>query len=225
MFQWPLQKIDVINFALSQTGDNLVAVADDGSDEWNAASPSYEDALASMIEDHPWNWTTEMRVLQPAGNAPSDVKFDTAYNIPSDMVHLILVRIIDRPCVWDILDNQIVVNAQGGPPPPVPPTAPAKVTIKGVFSTNADPTFATPLFVSALKRFVMAGIYRGLHEDATLAKETASEAHSILSRAKARHDMEKPKRKIFNSRMTWRRRVRSPWPQYPGGWGGNGWPG
>ena len=47
-FEWPLQKIDLINSALSQTGDNLVATADDGSDEWNTCSPAYERALAAM---------------------------------------------------------------------------------------------------------------------------------------------------------------------------------
>lgn len=225
-FAWPLQKIDVINASLSQTGDNLVASADDGSDEWNTCSPAYEDALPAMIESHPWQWTSDVRILQPAGNVPDDDQFDTACNIPSDLVHLVWVRLNDMPCVWDLLDNQLVVNAMGGPPPPpVGTVTPAVITIKGAFATNSDPSFATPLFVSALKRFVMAGIYRGLHEDVATAVAMTSEGHQILAVAKSRHDMQKPKRSMFNSRITASRRIRRPWPPVPGGWSGTGTPG
>src|SRR5882672_6792235 len=182
MFQWPIDKLTLVNSALSQTGDNLVNAADNGSDEWNTCSPAYEDALPAMIESHSWSWATDVRILQPAINAPDDDQFDTAYNLPLDLVHLIFVRISDRPCVWGILNNQLVVNSRGGPPPPAN-VIPSVVTIKGVFATNSDPTFATPLFVSALKRFVMAGIYRGLHEDVATAVAMTQEANAILSTA------------------------------------------
>jgi hypothetical protein len=225
-FSWPLQKLDLINSALSQTGDNLVAVADNGSDEWNTCSPAYEDALPVMIEGHSWSWATDVRTLSPAANVPDDDQFDTAYNLPDDLVHLIFVRISDRPCVWGLLKDQLVVNAMGGPPPPpVGTVTPAVVTIKGVFATNSDPTFATPLFVSALKRFVMAGIYRGLHEDVAEAKAQEATALGILNTAKSRHDQQLPKRSMFNSRMRASRRIRRPWPPVPGGWSGTGTPG
>jgi len=135
-----------------------------------------------------------------------------------------MVRLNDVPCVWDIFNNQIVVNAQGGPPPPSPPTTPLPVTIKGIFSTNSDPTFATPTVVLVLQMFVMSGIYRGLHSDTTEADKLWSEAMSMLDRAKARHDMQKPKYAIFNSRYTAIRRSRKPWRQTPYGWSGTGTP-
>jgi hypothetical protein len=224
-FEWPLDKLGVINSALSQTGDNLVATSDNGSDEWNTCSPAYERALAYMIESHGWSQATDVRVLQPAGNAPDDDQFDTAYNLPSDLVHLIMVRVGDRPCVWGLLNNQLVVNAQGGPPVPQPPLAPAKVTIKGIFSTNSDPQMGTPTFVLALQGFVMSGIYRGLHEDVAQAERMWMGSKAILEDAKSRHDMQLPKRALFNSRMTASRRIRRPWPPYPSGWGGTGIPG
>ena len=225
-FEWPLQKIDLINSALSQTGDNLVASADDGSDEWNTCSPAYERALAAMSEAHPWSWCTDMRTLQPAANVPDDDQYDTAYNLPPDLVHLTFVRINDMGCVWDLLNGQLVVNAQGGPPPPpVGTVTPAVVTIKGIFATDADVVFSTPMFVVALQAFVMAGIYRGLHEDTTEARAMEKTAVGLLAEAKARHDMQKPKRSMFNSRITASRRIRRPWPPVPGGWSGTGTPG
>lgn len=223
-FQWPLGKLEILNSALSQTGDNLINVLDDGSDEYLASSPAYERALAVVCEDHGWSWLTSVRTLQPAGNVPTDDQYDTAYPLPSDLVHLIWVRVNDKPTVWDLIDNQLAVNAQGGPPPPRTPITPAPVTIKGIFSTNSDPSFATPTVVLALQYFVMSGIYRGLHEDAAEAGNMMQMANGILERAKFRHDTQKPKRAMFNSRMTASRRVPRPWPRTPPGWSGTGIP-
>lgn len=224
-FQWPLAKIDVVNSALSQTGDNLVAVADDGSDEWNVCSPAYERALAYMIESHGWSQATLVRTLQPSPTAPSDDQFDTAYPLPPDLVHLIWVRISDLPCIWGLLNGQLVVNSQGGPPVQTPPVTPAVVTIKGVFSTNSDPAASTPTFVLALVAFVMSGIYRGLHEDVAQAERMWNGGKAMLQEAMTRHDQQMPKRAMFNSRITASRRIRRPWPVTPTGWSGTGSPG
>jgi hypothetical protein len=202
----------------------LVSVADDGSVEWNTCSPAYETALAYVCENHSWSWLTEVRTLQPAANAPSDVQFDTAYPLPSDLVHLIYVRMSNVPCNWDLLNGQLVVNAKGGPPPPSSPTTPRPVTIRGIFSTNSDLVNGTPTVVVALQMFVMSGIYRGMKKDVTEAGKLFGMARQILKEAKARHDMQKPKAAIFNSRMTAVRRNRKPWRQTPPGWSGTGTP-
>lgn len=224
-FQWPLGKIEIINSALSQTGDNLVAVADDGSVEWTACSPAYELGLAYVSESHPWSWLTDVRTLQPSPVAPDDDRFDTAYPLPADLVHLIWVRVNDFPCVWDLLNNQLVVNAQGGPPPPSVPTTPYPVNIKGIFSTNSDPVNGTPTVVVVLQLFVMSGIYRGIKKDTTEAGRLWGAAMKMLAEAKSRHDMQKPKRALFRSRMTMSRRVRRPGSPTVPGLGGTGWPG
>lgn len=224
-FEWPLDKLSVINSALSQTGDNLCATADDGSDEWKVASPAYERALAYMIESHGWSQATDVRTLQPSPIAPHDDQFDTAYVLPVDLVHLIWVRIADRPCIWGLLNGQLVVNSQGGPPPPSPSQTPAVVTIKGVFSANSDPVFSTPTFVVALVAFVMSGIYRGLHEDPAQAAIMWNSGKALLQEARTLHDQQKPKTAMFNSRISAARRIRRPWPVTPSGWGGTNTPG
>lgn len=232
-FEFPLGKLELINSALSQTSDNLVASADDGSEEWNAASPAYERGLAFVCEDHPWSWLTDFRELQPAANQPDDRTFHTAYNIPTDLVHLILVRAHEGvPCIWDIQNNQIYAhwNPWIGPDhdheesPPAEPHHHRPIRIKGIFSTNSDLTFATPTVVTVLQMFVMSGIYRGMHSDTSEADKLWSAAMSMLDRAKARHDMQKPKTAMFNSRYTAVRRTRKPWRQTPYGWSGTGNP-
>lgn len=232
-FQFPVGKLDLINSALLGTGDNVVAVADDGSDEWNVCSSAYETALGYIIETHSWGFATDVRTLVPSPTAPHDNAWDTAYPLPQDLVHLIWVRInqgaasdIGQPCLYDILGGQLVVNAQGGPPPPPAAVVPSIITIKGVFQTYSDPTAATPTFVLALQGFVTSGIYRGLHEDVNEAARTYTAAMDILQEARTRYDQQKPKRSFFNSRITAARRVRRPWPQVGNdSWGGTGQPG
>lgn len=221
--QWPVSKLEIINSALALTGNNLVNVADDGSDEWTVCSPAYERALAFMLEDHGWVQATKVNAaLTAAGAAPADTQFDTAYNLPDDLLHLIWVRLAGAPVPYDILAGQIVINAQGGPPPPNPTVAPGVVSIKYVSLDNSDPTEATPTFVLALQTFVMSGVYRGLHGDPGQGDRLYGEAFGILQRAKTRSDQQKPKRALWNSRVSAARRYRSPSPPSPTGWGGTG---
>ena len=226
-FEWPLDKLSLINSALSQTGDNFCNAANDGSDEWTVASPAYERALAYLCEGHQWSWLTDVRILQPAANVPDDDQFDTAYTMPADLIHLIWVRIADLPSYYGLLNGQLVCNAKGGTAtnPTVPPAVPAVVTIKGVFSTDSDPVFSTPTFIAALQAFVMSGIYRGLHENTADANGMLQQATMLAQEARTRHDQQKPKTAMFNSRISASRRVRRPWPIVPPGWGGTGRPG
>src|SRR6516165_8904454 len=92
-FSWPLAKLDIVNRALAATGDNLVNVADDGSDEWNTCSPAYDDAFAYMMESHSWGFAMQTIVLQPSPTPPQDTDFDTAYPLPSDCVHVEWIKI------------------------------------------------------------------------------------------------------------------------------------
>jgi len=243
-FPWPLDKLDVINRALARTGDNLVAVADDGSDEWNVASPAYDDGLGYIMEGHDWGYATQTAVLTPSSTAPQDTDFDTAYPIPSDCIHILWVKINDnnptisnvpRLTLYKIAGTPngpvIVINAQGGPPPPDPPVTPAQVTLYYISNAGAlcDSTNGTPTLLLALEIFVMSGIYSGLHEDTVDGDKKWMAGEQMLQRARTRYDQQKPKRQFFNSRITAARRIRRPWPAIGinnwGSGGGGGVPG
>lgn len=225
MFEFPLDKLDLIGSALAQMGQNAVVAADNGSEEWNACSPAYERGLAYAIEQHPWSWTKSFATLQPAVNKPGDDMFDTAYNLPADIVHLIWVRINDVPCTYDLVAGppgnagpsgvQIIVLQRGGPGP---------LTIAYVSSNASDPQFASPTFVLALQTFVMAGIHSGILKDYATAAALRKEAAGILEQAKTRHDQQKPKRALHTSRLLMSRRVRRPWWRNPPDYGGTGAP-
>ena len=242
-FSFPLDKVGVINSALALTGDNLVAAADDGSDEWTVASPAYERALAYIMEGHTWGYAAQVVVLQPSPTPPQDTAWDTAYPIPSNCVHIIWLKIsnditvspqsiVNALTLWDIMGTPtgpvIVTNAQGGPPPPNPPTPPAVITMKYIANQDglSDAQSGTPTMVLALIEFVIAAIYRGLHEDPAEADKAEMKGEAMLQRARSRYDMQKPKRQFFNSRITASRRIRRPWPPVGNDqWGGSGIPG
>jgi len=213
--QWPVDKLTLVNSALAVTGNNQCNVADDGSDEWNVCSPAYERGLALMMEDHGWGFATAVIANLPASpTAPTNTQWDTAYPLPGDLLHLIWVRIassaagLGMAVPYDIENGKLVLNARGGPPPPTGTSAPAIVSIKYVSTTNADPTGATPMFVLALQFFVMSGIYSGLHEDTVMAEKMWHSGELYSQRARTRYDQQKPKRSMWNSRVTAARRAR-----------------
>src|SRR5665213_2045008 len=157
MFQWPTDKLSCINSALSSTGDNGVAVADDGSDEWNICSSAYENGLSYAMESHNWGYAALVVRLQPSPTAPQDTTWYTAYPIPNDCVHILWLKINQdtndpvtqtqaQLTLYDIMGTAagpiIVVNARGGPPPPAPTVAPATITLKYISNSGAlcDPT-------------------------------------------------------------------------------------
>jgi hypothetical protein len=240
-FQFPLDKLGVINSALSATGDNVVNVADDGSDEWNTCSPAYERALGYIMESHGWGYAALVVTLTPSPTAPQDTNWDTAFPIPEDCVHVIWLKIDKTGSIpsttftqllYDIMGTPtgpvIVCNAQGGPPPPNPPLVPSTVTLKYISNAGAlsDSTAGTPTMIAALQTYVMSGIYRGLHEDPAEADKCFQAAEMLLQKARTRYDQQKPKRQFFNSRMYAARRIRRPWPPLGiGNWSGTNTPG
>lgn len=239
-FPWPIDKLGCVNYALSQTGDNSVNADDNGSDEWNVASPAYDMGLGYAMESHSWGYAKLVKTLQPSPTAPPDTDWDTAYPIPSDCVHIIWIKINEdtqdpvsatqsQLTLWSIMSiggvSCIVVNAQGGPPPPTPPQAPSQITLCYISNSGAlcDSTNGTPTLILALQSFTMSGIYRGLHEDTGEADKMWAAGERMLQMARTRYDQQKPKRQFFNSRMEASRRIRRPWPQIGiGNWGGGG---
>jgi|SRR5215472_6464516 len=245
MFQWPLAKLDVIQSACAITGDDPPAVADDGSDIWNTASPVYERWIAYVMATHSWGFATQTIVLTASPTAPQDTDFDTAYPIPTDCVQVIWVKLNNNEpntsnsptlTLWKIAGTPagpvIVLNSKGGPPPPLTPVTPAQVTM--YYISNAGPlcdiTNGSPILVNALIGFVAGGIYQGFHEDLQTANMEYQAAKALLQEARTRYDQQKPKRQFFNSRIGAVRRIRRPWPQvginnWGSGSGGSGTPG
>lgn len=214
-------KLAVINGELAVTGNNLVATADDGSDEWNTCSAAYDIAVPLTVERHNWNFATQIAPLNRVGASPDD-QFTDAYAMPDGSLALIWVRLDQAgvetaPAVneyaadYKIINNQICLTSNGAIP-----------TAK--FVANPGIQNWPPLFTAVIRLLVRSAIYRGLHEDTSQADREEAKAEAMLHEARTRTDQQEPRRRIFNSRALAARRVRRPVNISPPGWGGTGNP-
>lgn len=203
-------KLSLINTELAETGNALVAVADDGSDEWTVCSAAYDAAVDLTLERHDWNFGTQIVTLQRTGASPDDVYSD-AYARPTGALSIVWVRLqsagIDQPCDYKIIDGQIVLNSSNLTP---------------ICKIVVDPGVSNwpPVFCKIVRQWVRAAIYRGLQEDARQADVEEGKAERALMEARTRVDQDAPKRAMFNSRVRAARRVRRPWISTPAGWSG-----
>lgn len=199
-------KLSLINDELARTGNNLVAVEDDGSDEWTVCGPAFDASVAETIEAHSWNFDTRIATLNRAGN-PDDALYQDAYAKPQGALHLIWVRLNNQTVDYKIINNQVCLTAGGG-------VVTAKYVIdQGV--ANWPPSFA-----KVIRLLVRAAIYSGLHEDPQTGLTYEKLARDALRDAQTRVDQEQPKRSPFNSRAIAARRVRRPFINSPPGWSG-----
>jgi hypothetical protein len=199
-------KLSIIAGELAQTGNNIPAVADDGSDEWTVCSAAYDTAVQETIEAHSWNFDTQIATLVRVGDSPDNL-YDDAYAKPDQSLHLIWVRLNDRTVDYKIINNLVCLSAAGLP-----------VTAKYVI--DQGPANWPPLFSKIIRLNVRAAIYSGLHEDPQTGLMYEKLARDALAAARTRVDQESPKRAPFNSRAIYARRVRRPFINSPAGWSG-----
>lgn len=199
-------KLSIINDELARTGNNLVAVADDGSDEWTVCGPAFDASVAETIEAHSWNFDTRIATLNRVG-VPDDDLYQDAFAKPNACLHLIWVRLNDQTVDYKIINNQVCLSATGG-----------TVTAKYIIDQGAANW--PPLFVKVIRLLVKAAIYSGLHEDPQTGMAYEKQARDALRDAQTRVDQESPKRAPFNSRAGAARRVRRPFVNSPAGWSG-----
>lgn len=201
-------KLSIIAGELAQTGDNIPAAADNGSDEWTVCSPAYDSAVAETIEGHSWNFDTNITALVRDGDSPDEV-YDDAFAKPNACLHLIWVRLDGQTVDYKIINNQVCLNARGRP-----------VTAKYILDQGAANWPA--LFVKVIAARVRAAIFCGLHEDPQTGLMWEKRADQFLAEARTRVDQESPKRAMFNSRARASRYTRRPFVSSPMAWTGTG---
>lgn len=184
-------KLSIILTCLGLTGNELVTVEDDGSDEWNVASLAYEAGVRYLLGEHDWKFGTAIVALQRHGDS-EDENYDDAYEKPPGTLGLIWVKRDGYALDWKIVGNKVVCNAASG--------------VKAKIVLQPDPEEWPPLFVEALMCLVKAGIYEGLNEDPVEGQKRRGEAEAYLTKARTRSDREDAPRRVFRSRILARRR-------------------
>jgi hypothetical protein len=129
-------------------------------------------------------------------------------------VHLIWVRVSNRPTVWDLLNGQLVVNSQGGPPPPAYDERAGRRHHQGRVLDQFGFDFRHADLCAGAGRFRHVRHLPRPAQGCRQAERMWNGAKALLQEAMTRHDQQKPKRAMFNSRMTAARRIRRPWPRH-----------
>lgn len=208
----PIDKLTLVNYALTATGNNPVVVEGDNSDEWRVASSAYDRMLPVVLAKHDWKFQTTIAPLVRVGD--SDFPgFQDAFAKPVDCLHLenvwdayIAGLIIPYPTVGMLRDG---VRA-----PPLEYRIIGDLIHCTTFQNAAtclyvqQPNNATvsALFIEALTTAMEVIIARALNEDMDAAKMLSAKAEEDLREARASNDMEEGRRIPFRSRMLERRR-------------------
>lgn len=187
-------KLSIINRMLPLTGNALVSVPDDGSDEWTVASAAYDAGADYLIGEHNWNFATAIDTMPRANDSP-DEKYADAYNKPANALSIVWVRVGGLDVDYRIIGNQICVNED------------EEIQVKYVVAPG--PEDWPPLFVKAMEHLVKAGCYEGLNEDKNSADKEEAKAEVFLARARTRADREEPARVGRRSGTLTRRRTGS----------------
>lgn len=173
-----ISKLSLLNDALFICGENVFTAADDGSQEWNVVSASYESGLRMLLADHNWKFAKTIDEVLDRDD-PDDPAWQDAYERPTAAVHI--TRVMDtngNVIPWAIFGAMIHVNQDDG------------ILVESI--QDKSPSVWPNFFTQVMERFVFAGIYRGIKHSHEAATAEEDRAMKLLSRARPRVDQEEP---------------------------------
>lgn len=185
-------KLEIINTCLLFTGNAIVNVEEDGSDEWMVGSAAYEAAVSYLLASHDWKFETQIATLNRIGDSDDD-NYEDIYRKPQNCLGLVWVKQSDQSVDWKIIGNNIYTTRGSGSAPT------AKYVLRG------DPSAWNEMFIQAVRALTMAGIYSGLNEDVSSANGQERKAQDYLAQARTRTDREDKPRPVYRSRILARR--------------------
>lgn len=197
-----MNKLAIINNALSETGNDTIETLYDGSDEWRVADIGFERGLKLVLSMHQWPFATGFEECQREGDSP-DLSYTDAYAIPQNILHLRGLQDGNGCPIGSYkLSRGLIL-----------------LTFPGVTTTNTvlkaevvrvpdDDANWHPMAEEVLTLKTEASILRGLNEDFAEAVLRDQKVDTMLLRAQVRTDQQTPPRRGFYPSMSVTRRTR-----------------
>lgn len=207
-------KLSIINSALIVSGENPVAVGDDGSTEWTVCSVAYDDGLRLVLAGGNWDFATALADLARFGDSTYPGYTDR-FDFPDDAYQVLNV--------WRTDEAAQVWPETGWGQPSEPPLAPGlnyKVIGRGIYCSAPngvtcmyvrDSLSQTPWpeeFAETLRLWVRSAICTGLQDDDGRAQYWRKEAKAQMREAEARNSGQEPRKALLRSRLAEDRRMR-----------------
>lgn len=179
---------------LTMSGNNVFTAPDDGTPEWNNVSASWTAACEWLLDEHDWNFATDITEKEAEVDAsdefiePDDPNFGYRFKRPDDALHVIKVMDEGGNKLTDyrIIGNKIYANVD-------------TILVESV--VEPDPDDWPGLFTKAIKHCIFAGIYRGLNKDAAAAQKEEALAERTMGKSRPRSDLQDPSKAKFTSTL------------------------
>lgn len=185
-------RLQMINDALSATGNGKLNFEFDGSAEWDVGESAYRRAVGYLITRHTWKFeTTSATLAAIIPDNPSKL-FAVAYALPNDCLLVETVFVSGRPLPdYEIVGGRICCDHESG------------VSVKYV--RTPDPGRWPPYFLELVTMKVEEFLFRGLNEDVTSGRQRMMDVENLLSEIRTTVDKQEPGKAVFRSRTRARR--------------------
>lgn len=192
-----MDKLSIINNALSATGNNGVPALNDPSDEYRVANTAFERSLRFLTARHSWPFaaTIDLLVRVPDAENKSRRFRENGFRLPPNTLHVKEVfydtaPLTDYEIIGDVLSCRL------------PDSIYANV-VKQVSEEKLH-----PMAEEILTLYVEAGCLRGLNEDQVGADKRETRAEQLLDEARPHVDQQNPARNMYKSSIRDARRRR-----------------
>lgn len=137
--------IDICARALILIGANPITSFSDGTTEATVAANLYEDTVRDMLARHRWRFATGQSQLSRLVAVP-DGRWDSAYQLPSDLLILHSITVTDDVIAYDRYQDMVYCNAT------------SEDVVIADYTFRADESLWPPTFVTAMQ-FQLASIF------------------------------------------------------------------
>lgn len=191
-----LDELTILNRALVNTGNRVLTVLNDGTDEWQVASEAFARGLEDLISQYRWPFARTSAALVKADDAdnPSQ-KYDYAHHLPADLLHLAMVFVGGyKTSSYEVYGRMVCLDDD------------SDVAVEYI----AVPLEAAwhPQASEVLTMMVEAGLLRGLNEDFNEARQKDVDIEIKLGKTRTIVSQENPARNTFRSSIADARRSR-----------------
>lgn len=178
----PASQASIVNAAAARLGatERIVSLADDDSNLARHARVLWDEALRTLIAEHPWNFAVARANLNAAATAPL-FRFERAFTLPADCARLLPPSPEDRGDWWE-------GEVEGGA---ILSDAEAPLPIRYISRTRADQVALWPAhFALAMTMMLAASLAEPLTGSQSIAATMRDQADEALRKAKRRDALE-----------------------------------